>query len=272
MFAVLCSASFSGATERNPTVISSSTVSVGSHAVIIQRVEPPPPRETNAAVTAAAGIHKAASSSAESLTIPPANVNRLRPEVLSLSCTRYECGVTEVRWQDSTGGEYRAFSSIDFNHLRNVGGFTDSDRSYTIFMGVGNAMPVPVNGGGSAPTATRSAPVSPPVDVSTLANVQAPGLSRYIMVAAPEKPDVDAFRGIDALHRFFDAHKEELIAQWQQIEAERIIREQFEKEHPPQPKDTVIQFWPKKNSRYLNPLEDILGSAATQIISGEEAK
>lgn len=113
----------------------------------------------------------------------------------------------------------------------------------------------------------------PPVDAGTLAKLQQGERSNYLGLDSSGNSDGDAFRGIDALHRYYDAHKSELIAQWQQLEAERIAREQFEKENPPRPKDTVIQFWPKKNSRYLNA---VAGSAdtsgATGTVSGKEAK
>ena len=202
-----------------------------------------------------------------------ANSNRLRPEVLNLSCTRYECGVTEVRWESASGGEYRVLSSIDFNYLRNVGGFTDADRSYTVFMGVGTAMPDTMNASARGLAAAKLSPVPPPVDAATLANVQTPGLARYVTLAAPEKREADAFRGIDALHQYYEAHKEELVTKWQQLEADRIAREQNEKEHPPQPKDTVIQFWPKKNSRYLTRSSAATSAAATaELTSGKEAK
>ena len=264
--------------DEPKTVISSVTVNVGTHHVTIQRVEPPAPVASignrsatpqAADATQTASQQQAASTASRSYTAPAAALNRVRNEILSLTCTRYECGVTEVRWQSASGADYRVLSSIDFNYLRNTGAFTDGDRSYTVFMGVGTAMPVTMNASSRVAAAATLSAVMPPVDAATLANVQQAGLSRYVTLASPEKSEADAYRGIDALHRHYDTHKEELVAQWQQLESERTAREAYEKEHPPQPKDTVIQFWPKKNSRYLTP------SAATtdgETTSGEEAK
>ena len=180
---------------------------------------------------------------------------RLRNEVLSLSCTRYECGVTEVRWPSPAGGEHRILSSIDFNFLRNTGAFTEGDCSYTVFLGLGTAIVLQSSSYSYAsPGLPRLGTAAlPPVDAAALAGLQAPGLSRYVVLATPDKPQAEAYRGIDALHRHYDAHRDELIAQWRQMEAERLAREAEEKAHPPVPKDTVIQFWPKKNSRYLTP-------------------
>ena len=268
--AVLCTIPHSvRCAEETRTIISSSKVSAGTHSVTIQRIEPP--REiTSTIARLQTNIVSAASDKVSAL---PFSSTPTRAEVLSLSCTRYECGVTEVRWQSAAGGEYRILSSIDFNYLRNTGAFTDGERSYTVFMGVGTAMAVTMNASGRMNLAAKQSPVAPPVDAGTLASVQQAGLSRYITLAAPAKTEANAFRGIDALHRYYDSHKAELIAQWQQLDTERIARDQYEKEHPPQPKDTVIQFWPKKNSRYLTSSATATdGATTTETTSGKEAK
>ena len=124
---------------------------------------------------------------------------------------------------------------------------------------VGNALPTVLPAVPNARFTIAPAPVS----AETLKSLQMSGNAGYIILASPAQTEADAFRGIDALHRYYDAHKEELIAQWQQMEAERIAREQYEKEHPPVPKDTLIQFWPKKNSRYLKAAATATSAAAT---------
>lgn len=238
------------AAEEAKKVISSSTVNAGDHKITFQRVEPP--KETAAAVISTSAV--------------ATNSNRERAEVLSLSCTIYDAGVTEVRW--SAGGtEYRVLSNVDFNHLRGVGSFTADGRSYTVFMGIGRAMSINTQARvqpGSALIAATA--VAPPVTAAVLAELQKSGGARYAVLAKPENAQSEAYRGIDALHRYYDAHKSELIAAWQQSEAARVAHEQYEKEHPPTPKDTVIQFWPKRGSRYL----DTTNGAADAAISGKE--
>lgn len=229
------SASLCGAEEAKK-VISSSSVNAGDHTITFHRVEPP--KETAAPLISTQAV--------------AANANRERAEVLSLSCTIYDAGVTEVRWS-VRGAEYRMLSNVDFNHLRGVGSFTADGRSYTVFMGIGRAMSLNTQARGQAGAVQISAAaVAPPVSAGVLADLQKSGGARYAVLSTPEKAESEAFRGIDALHHYYDAHKSELIAAWQQSEATRVAHEQYEKEHPPTPKDTVIQFWPKKGSRYLD--------------------
>ena len=136
---ILSAAAFLNGTEPPKNIISSRTVNVGTHSVTIQRIEPPIP---------VAAISKSSTSSptfetnvpgSQNYGAPTSLLHKTRTEVLSLSCTRYECGVTEVRWSAASGGECRILSSIDFNYLRNTGAFDDSGRSYAVFMGVGTA-------------------------------------------------------------------------------------------------------------------------------------
>lgn len=243
------------AAEEAKKVISTSSVNAGDHKITFQRVEPP--KET------------AAPAAVMSTQAAAADANRERAEALSLSCTIYDAGVTEVRWS-AGGAEYRVLSNVDFNHLRSVGGFTADGRSYTVFMGIGRAMAVTTQARGQADGALISAaPAMPPVSAAVLSELQKSSGARYAVLAAPAGAESEAYRGIDALHHYYDAHKSELIAAWQQSEAARVAHEQYEKEHPPAPKDTVIQFWPKKGSRYLG---TTTGAADATTTSGKEGK
>lgn len=71
-------------------------------------------------------------------------------------------------------------------------------------------------------------------------------------------------KALTALHAYYDAHRAELIAKHEAAEAARKGQEAELKAHPPVEPPVVIQFWPKRGSRYLNP------SATTN--TGEGAK
>lgn len=250
------------AADEPKTVLSTTTVNLGTHSVTYQRVEPPVAAASTAVASAASTASRAEALSRRSL---------LLPDFLSLSCTVHDTGVTSVRWWHE-GAEYRVVSSIDFNELRALGGFEAEGRSYTVFMGIGNAMPASTlarlqAGGAVLPASvTEPAPVLP---ASVLADIAQNGGSRYVVLSSPEGgADAEAFRGIDALHRYFDAHKAELIAQAAENEARQREQEAYLKANPPVPQDTVIQFWPKKGSRYLN----AAASAADASASGKEGK
>jgi hypothetical protein len=64
------------------------------------------------------------------------------------------------------------------------------------------------------------------------------------------KPSSEALAPLDALHSYHDANRERLVTEYHQREAENAAREQWLKENPPVPKDTVINFWPKKSRNY----------------------
>ena len=60
--------------------------------------------------------------------------------------------------------------------------------------------------------------------------------------AGEDGPVVTAW---DAIHRYFDAHREEMIRGYQQREAAKIEKERIARENPAIPKKTVISYWRK---------------------------
>ena len=52
------------------------------------------------------------------------------------------------------------------------------------------------------------------------------------------------------MHRYYEANRVRLADDYAKREANRIAQEQWLQEHPPLPKDTVINFWPKKSRNY----------------------
>lgn len=214
-------------------VLSTTAVDLGARSIIYQRVEPP-----KAAATAAPAVAPA--------TATPA-APRILTKRLSLATTVHDRRFTELRWEHA-GAEYRAWSSIDFNHIRSVPQFEVDGVRYALHFGIGN-----------------EAGKSPPVPAG-LAAGGAP--AAFILVQAPAQPEPAALAGIAALHRYYAAHKGELIATWELNEAARIAHEAWQKAHPPVPRDTVIQFWPKKSSRHL----DAVTKSAAEATGGKEAR
>ncbi len=73
--------------------------------------------------------------------------------------------------------------------------------------------------------------------------------SEYLLIDGKEQDGPDAsLAGLDALHVYFDIHRQKLIEDYQKREADRVEQEQWLKAHPPVPKDTVINFWPGKTT------------------------
>jgi hypothetical protein len=77
--------------------------------------------------------------------------------------------------------------------------------------------------------------------------------SEYFVVEDQGGPLPDeALLGLEALHVYFDAHRARIIEEAARREAAQAAREQWLKDHPPVPKDTVINFWPIRSRVYGN--------------------
>lgn len=69
--------------------------------------------------------------------------------------------------------------------------------------------------------------------------------SEYTVADGEESkaPPEEILKALDALHTFFDANRQRLAEDYAKQETARIERERWLKEHPPVPKDTVINYW-----------------------------
>ena len=232
-------------TEAKPAlnlrVLDGVQVKFPDHSVFYRRVAPPAPPAARVpvAVPVAPPLSLAESAAAEARA-------RKKSAVLMLSATVYDRQVTELRWR-SGDRDYRAWSNVDFNYLAGQGEIETADCIYFLIMGLGNEARESVAeserlaaaGGLAAPAETRIVP--------DLAEFPA-GRSTYLL--SGEAPADDSLAALDALHRYFDTHRLRLIADCAGREAKRLAREQWLKEHPPAPRDTVINFWPKKSRNY----------------------
>lgn len=239
-------------TEARPVlnlqVIEGVEVKFSGRSVFYQRVAPPTAPAARAPVTApvAKVLSLAESAAAE------ARANK-KAEVLMLSTTVYDRQVTELRWR-SGNRDYHAWSNVDFNYLAGQGEIETEDCVYFLIMGLGNETRESVaEWNRFAPEWERLAAAEglagqwATKTVPDLAKFPA-GRSTYLLSGDP--PADDSLTALDALHRYFDANRIRLIADYAEREATRIAREQWLKEHPPTPQDTVINFWPKKSRNY----------------------
>jgi hypothetical protein len=80
---------------------------------------------------------------------------------------------------------------------------------------------------------------------------QPASVAEYVLLNDSTPPEAGALTAIDALHAYYNANRQTLAADFEIREAEHVERANWLKAHPPAPKDTTINFWPKKNSRYL---------------------
>ncbi|MEI8108790.1 MAG: hypothetical protein WCI46_13335, partial [Verrucomicrobiota bacterium] len=232
----------------NLKVLDSVVVKFPGHSIFYQRVAPPTAPAARAPVTApvAKVLSLAESAAAE------ARANK-KSEALMLSATIYDRQVTELRWR-SGNRDYHVWSNINFNYLAGLGEIETEDCVYFLIMGLGNeARESVAEWNRFAPEWERLAAAEGLAGqwatkaVPDLAKFPA-GRSTYLLSGDP--PADDSLTALDALHRYFDANRLRLIADSAEREANRIAREQWTKEHPPTPQDTVINFWPKKSRNY----------------------
>ena len=167
-------------------------------------------------------------------------------EVLMIFATVYDHRVTELRW--SVGNrQYRAWSNIDFNYLAGHGKIETADSVYLIIMGLGNDSTEAIEAA-NQDAAARGSTWRKELPAADRFSSQR---SEYRLAdAGKETPPPAALAPLDALHTYYDANREHLAEEYLRHEAERTAREQWLKEHPPKPQDTVIRFWPKKSRNY----------------------
>jgi hypothetical protein len=159
-----------------------------------------------------------------------------RHESLSLSATVYDHEVSVLRWK-SGGRQHVAHSNIDFSLVAGMGGFESGEAVYSLFLGWGLASRADLSGQPGAAV------------VPALADFPE-GVSVYFLSSEEEftAEDEPVLAALDALHEYFDTHRAEVMAAYQErqrVLAESLARQQWAKDHPAPPQDTVIHFWEK---------------------------
>lgn len=214
-------------------VLDTRRISLGDHAVIFHRVEPPVAAAKPLAPPSLAAAPTAQEIQAlETLSARTAQKPR---EALFVTATVFNNSVTELRWTYE-GRSCRAFSNINFNYFAGITDFESSDKAYFLMAAIMNQQ-------------------LPAGDETSHRTGQIPKLSEFsptrseLLIEEDENdafPD-EAFAAVEALHVYFDADRQTLIDESSQREAARIAREQWLRDHPPVPQDTVINYWPVKS-------------------------
>jgi hypothetical protein len=209
---------------------------VGDHLIFYNRVAPP-------------AVPAVTLSTAEPLATNDAVATDLREQkkvdVLMLFATVVDHRITEVRWF-SGSQQYRAFSTIDFNQLCGLGEIETADTVYSLIPGVSNESSEA--SGGLDRYATEQEWPTEAIQMAAANQTH----SQYFVVPSDAPPPANILTALDALHVYYDGHRQELAEACAQREAQRLEKERWLKEHPPAPKDTVINFWPQKSSVYFD--------------------
>lgn len=162
---------------------------------------------------------------------------------LFMWATVYDHQISELNWSDEHGS-HRAFSNVDFNYISGVGGFETPEASYTLMMIVRNETRAERIQAIRSLT-TEHLKTGLQLDAPPPATAFNPTRSTYVVVQdkIQPPPTVGNLAALDALHVYFDANKQTLIEEQAKREAANAELERQLKEHPPKPKDTVINYW-----------------------------
>jgi len=229
----------------NFQILRTKKIKLENRSIILHRVvppvlptPPPPPPPPTAEEVAAA------EAAAARIAL---NYQAKRHELLFFSATVYDGRVTEVSWFDNQH-EYKVFSSIDFNHLAGLGWFETADTEYMLLLGVADQTSEQVAIFNQRvrdkgwPQLQREIP---PPESFTLNRAE------YFVVEDENHPEPtpEQLKALDDLHVYYDANKLRLIEEHARREAAQAERVQWLKDHPPVPKDIVINYWRKPSER-----------------------
>ncbi len=229
------------AEQKRPAIrfqtIESRTVHLGDHSVLMNRVISPvlpePPVRIKAEVIE--GVEE---------EVQP----QKRHQVLFLSTTVYDRKVTEIRWSEGAR-TFAVFSNIDFNYFTGIGSFETADTQYMLILGLGNETSGQVEAfnknAAEQGWAEEYWKQRPPFERFS------PKRSEYVISEskAASAPSDEQLSALDALHGYFDANKQQLMDNYAKRQALNEERARRAKEHPPVPKDTVINFWMEETKR-----------------------
>ena len=251
----------SPASARQLRVLDSQEVILGPRSIIYNRVETP------ALLPQPAPAEKSTAPAVEPTPTAEELAEMQRWEVLNhvtlfLSCTVYDDQLTEVRFRHGDS-DITFWSTVNFHYLSQLLDLQTKDTYYFIMMGIGDSTTEEV--------LQQSAELqrmgrldllsTPPADLLDARKAQRQSTWR-ITSKGPVPPE--AQRAIEDLHAHFDANRDALIAARAEREAAWAAHEQWIKDNPPQPKDTVIQFFPIRSSHSPTEARVLAPTEATQ--------
>jgi hypothetical protein len=167
---------------------------------------------------------------------------------------------------------------MDFSFVAGLGQFQWQGKNYLVFIAPSKApvaqafQPARLT---PRPVFTPKPPPQLPREVQNA--IAQDGQSRFVISQAPagDASDAKTLNALTALHAYYDANRATLIAKHEAAEAQRKAKEDYLKAHPPVEQPVVIQFWPKRGSRYLNQSTtsgSTTNAATTTSGNGEGAK
>jgi hypothetical protein len=155
-------------------------------------------------------------------------------KLILLSAAVVDGKATLVRWYHD-GEEFQAWSNVNFNHLSGFAEFESDRTRYSFIMAVGDIS--------TAKELELEWPGKPPelgVDYPAFTLVKGDESKGYALAM------------MIALHDLYENEQDKLVAAHDGRLRARAEREAWLRANPPQPKDTVIQFWRRETPAKTN--------------------
>ena len=159
---------------------------------------------------------------------------------IMIEATVYDQQTTDFRWYLNGHPTIHALSDINFSYLTGIPDLETADSVYEYW--------IMVSDGDS---------ISPDTDPSVVAWVTKARQMLPNLIASPNhrsayfiaegdttNPDAqDGIKALNALHSYYDANSSTLVPSHQKQMADYAAQQQYLKDHPPIPQDTVINYW-----------------------------
>lgn len=179
------------------------------------------------------------------------NWEEVAHETISMAANVYGYDYSEITWRDmETREEFVVWTNISLNFLRPISTFVDGQTHYDYF---GFIYPYDYDTeherllkAAEAGFEVEPRWKEPPVTLSE-------DYYEYVVVAAdPSTVPETLYRQLDALFGYYLENKTELEISYKNARTMEAARKKDLAENPPEPTDSVTNFWPGENSVYLD--------------------
>lgn len=166
---------------------------------------------------------------------------------VNLSATVFDRKFSQITWRDKAHKEWKILSNIDFRYLGGIGQFEDETHHWVTFLFV-DEVDTARQQEIALLAAEKGFPYEPRKPDPAFSLAPADFLSNpepeYIVIADSEGAIPAAlYEELDAVHRYYEANEERLIATYKRQRVMNGARQAWKAANPPEPKDSVINFW-----------------------------